>query len=65
MALLTPMQQMAVQVHEMFRAYVYAGFTEAQAMQLVITHMRSADNIIAGREQDTRDDRDEQNGRDG
>lgn len=32
----TELQAAAMQVHELFRAYIAAGFTEPQALQIVI-----------------------------
>lgn len=32
---LTPLAEGAAQLHELFRAYVEAGFTEAQAIDLI------------------------------
>lgn len=39
---LTPLAAIAVALHEMFTAFVFAGFTEQQALYLV------ADNMSAG-----------------
>lgn len=36
---LTAMAQAAAAMHEMFRSYVEAGFTEDQAIKLIITFM--------------------------
>jgi hypothetical protein len=33
---LTPLAEGAAQLHELFVEYVRAGFTEAQAMQLIV-----------------------------
>lgn len=34
----------AVQIHEMYKSFVSAGFTEAQALELVKTILASANN---------------------
>lgn len=38
---LTPMQMMAVSVHEMYTAFVFAGFDNDQAMYLTVETMRN------------------------
>lgn len=38
----TELQSMAVQAHELFSAYVEAGFTEAQAMRILIAFIQGA-----------------------
>lgn len=37
---ITALAAAAAQMHELFRAYIDAGFTEAQAMQLLCTLIR-------------------------
>jgi hypothetical protein len=41
----TPLMQMAVSAHELFTAFITAGFTEAQALQLVMGTMMASTNI--------------------
>lgn len=40
---LTPFQEGAAQIHEMFRAYIEAGFTEQQALYLTGCVLRKGD----------------------
>lgn len=42
----TPLREAAVSSHELFVAYVDAGFTEAQAMQLLIGLMAASAGSI-------------------
>lgn len=37
---ITSLAEMATQLHEMYAAFIAAGFTEAQAMQMVCTVIR-------------------------
>lgn len=39
---LTPLAEDSIAVHEMFKAYVAAGFTEDQAMRLLVAHIAAA-----------------------
>lgn len=41
---ITEMQAVAVQMHEMFTAYVDAGFTEEQAMRILLRFIANGAN---------------------
>jgi hypothetical protein len=45
---LTELGAAAVGMHEMFQAYVAAGFTEAQAMQIVCAVLTAGINQLQG-----------------
>ena len=38
----TELAQMAIQMHELYVTYVDAGFTDAQAMQLLCAHVQAS-----------------------
>lgn len=52
---LTQLQEGAAQLHEIFRAYVRAGFTEAQSLQLIQAIVQTGLTVAVTQQNSTTD----------